>query len=89
MDAIVVPETTFTNARDHELNGVLGDAQILRKNGEPLPSGAITDLRSEIGCIIVVKGQGSTEEYNHAIDRWNQAGIKEAVCRRCVSKWRS
>jgi hypothetical protein len=59
--------------------GFVGDTPILRKNGEILPENAIEELHSLAAYKVVVKGQVKEEEYKEAIERWNQAGIKNAV----------
>jgi hypothetical protein len=59
--------------------GSVGDTPILCKNGEILPENAIEELHSLAAYKVVVKSQAKEEEYKEAIERWNQAGIKNAV----------
>ncbi len=60
--------------------GPVGDSPILRKNGEILSETAIEELTGAVNCKVVVRGRAEEEEYKEAIERWNQTGIKEAVC---------
>lgn len=60
--------------------GSVGGSPILRKSGEILSEAAVEELVSAVGCKVVIRGRAGEEEYREAIDRWNQIGIKAAVC---------
>ena len=62
------------------LSDVPHSTQPCLKNGDIIPAAAITELKDTVKGSMVVQGQASASEYLAAIDRWNQNGIKEAVC---------
>lgn len=55
------------------------EPQLLRRNGELLPSTAFSELKSVVKGQVVVKGEAPEDIYQAAIHRFNNVVIEEAV----------
>jgi hypothetical protein len=52
---------------------------IVSRNGKVLSEASIQKLKTSVKGEVVIKGEATEDVYRSAIDRFNKAGIKEAV----------
>lgn len=61
------------------MGSIIQKINIVSRNGIVLSEAAIQQIKSSVKGEVIVKGEAAEDVYRNAIDRFNKAGIKEAV----------